>query len=91
MVDVQLNGKTADFILSNDNKDCCGVWGDWFNDRLVLKAEDFSPMQKFMDQYSTKMENDKAHRDMQEWEEHLEEQENLPPPQTPEQIKSRFR
>jgi hypothetical protein len=74
MVNVNLNGrKTAEYVLSNDNKDSSGVWGKWFNDKLVLKDEDFSPMQKYMISYVANMEKTKEHRDWQETMESIED------------------
>ncbi len=79
MVDVHLNGKKiADYILSNDNMDSSGVWG-WF---------DGKPLKDYMINYTVAMDAAKIGSDNQDWEENLEERENLPPPQTPERIKA---
>lgn len=92
MVDVHLSGKkSAEYILSNDNKDTSGVWGGfWFDDRPVVTDLYYrSPIQKYMDKYITKMEAAKADRDFQIWEENLDEgRESLPPPRTLEEIKA---
>jgi len=72
MVNVNLNGrKTAEFVLSNDNKSSSGGW-NWFNDKLVLKDEDFSPMQKYMINYEVNMDTAKEDRDFQDWEENID-------------------
>ena len=64
MVNVNLNGrKTDEFILSNDNKDSIGV-SYYFDEKS---------MQDYMDHYITKMEDDKAHRDNQDWLDNLED------------------
>ena len=69
MVNVNLNGKkTAEYILSNDNKDSSGAWG-WLND---------AP-KKWMIDYQVKMEADQKNRDYNDWRDKLDEKDNSNP------------
>jgi hypothetical protein len=63
MVNVHLNGKTTDVVLSNDNKDSSGVWG-WFSDD--------SPFEKYMLNYSVTTELTKKQQEFEAWKKSLE-------------------